>query len=377
MTRRPIITAFIATLTFLTTVSVGLISEGGLSASLFQDWFGQKVEPVQTTILAPILRLNPDEIELSNSYVLDENVILGKQGEWTYCDYSAPLDADYSVEFKSVSITEDIAGGEEFEVTFEFENTGTARVFSSNSGCEDMAVLNLGTQMEQDRKSLFGKVANRVDGWTASNRIKMEDAYADPGDTFRVSFVSRAPEGDNLYREWFQPVVEWISWVGEPILVDIQVGEVTDQMLDDISFAHTLSIDAKSLEGLERNLEVELGTQTMHAKIGDHKVWSFTISSGAASTPTPTGTYSILNKQELRIGGAAPHYRMPYWQGWRTDGYGLHALPYLETDGGAFWQEALNHIGVPVSHGCVRQLPEEAQELYRFTSIGTSLYIHY
>lgn len=377
MIRRPILTAFVAILTFLTTATVGLVSDGNLSASFFSDIFGSKVEPVQTTILAPILRLNPEEIELSGSYVLEENVIMGKMGKWTYCDYEAPEEPEYAAEFKSLSITEDIEPGDEFEVTFEFENTGNARVFASNSGCQDVKVLNLGTQHSVDRNSTFGTVSNRVSGWLAANRVKMTEAYADPGETFHVTFVSVAPEGDNLYREWFQPVVEWVGWLDEPISVDIEVGEATEQMIDDISFAHTLSIDAASLEGLERNLEVELGTQTMHAKVGDHKVWSFTISSGAAETPTPTGTYSILNKQELRIGGAYPHYRMPYWQGWRTDGYGLHALPYLETDGGAFWQEALDHIGIPVSHGCVRQLPDEAEELYRFTDIGTSLYIHY
>lgn len=377
MLRRPILTALVATLTFLTTVTAGLVSEGTLKASLFQDLFGEKAEPLHATILAPILRLDPKEVELADTYVLDSNVIVGKTGEWTYCDYVTPADATYSAAFKSVSMTEGIVPGEEFEVNLEFENTGTARVYASDNGCDGMTILNLGTQLEMDRWSVFGKDLSRVDGWISPNRVQMDEPYADPGETFHIKFVSVAPEGDNVYREWFQPVVENVSWVDEPVAVDIAVGNPTEQMLDDISFAHSVSIDAGKLVDLERNLETELGTQTMHVKIGDYKLWTFKVSSGKASTPTPTGHYSILNKQELRIGGESPHYRMPYWQGWRKDGYGLHALPYLASDGGAFWQEAYGHIGTPVSHGCIRQLPEDAAELYRFTSIGTPVYVHY
>ena len=100
-------------------------------------------------------------------------------------------------------------------------------------------------------------------------------------------------------------------------------------------------------------------------------------STGAYDTPTPRGNYKILNKQELRIGGAAPHYRMPFWQGWRTDGYGIHGLPYLgANDGGWFWKEAENHIGIPVSHGCIRTPDRDAETLHGFTVIGTPMFIY-
>jgi len=115
----------------------------------------------------------------------------------------------------------------------------------------------------------------------------------------------------------------------------------------------------------------------MYLKVGEEAVYQMTISSGASETPTPTGTWSVLNKQELRIGGAWPHYRMPYWQGFTSWGHGLHALPYLESDGGVFWSEALTHIGIPVSHGCIRMLPDDAVTVYEFSDVGTSLYIHH
>ena len=97
----------------------------------------------------------------------------------------------------------------------------------------------------------------------------------------------------------------------------------------------------------------------------------FRVSSGAAKTPTPVGETSITLKQETRIGGKSPHYIMPKFMWFRTGGYGFHALPSLKTDGGFFWTEARNHIGIPVSHGCIRLLPEDADFLYDFADIGT------
>ena len=67
---------------------------------------------------------------------------------------------------------------------------------------------------------------------------------------------------------------------------------------------------------------------------------------------------------------------MLYFQLFTWRGHGLHALPYLMNDGGVFWKEALSDIGKPVSHGCVRQLPEDAITLYNFTSVGTPIWIH-
>ena len=204
----------------------------------------------------------------------------------------------------------------------------------------------------------------------------MSENYADPGETFNVAFQSMAPEGDNIYKEFFQPVIEGQAWLDSPFGVEIKVGNPTETMTDNMNYVESLSIDAASLEGLARNLEIDISEQRMFAKFGDYKVWEMKISSGASDTPTPRGTYSIMSKQELRVGGKAPHYRMPYFMMWRGDGYGIHALPYLGSDGGAFWSEALDHIGRPVSHGCIRTLPEDAEKVYEFSSVGTELNIH-
>jgi hypothetical protein len=380
MIKRPILTIMLAALTFVATMTASVMNDDNMKASILDDvvnLFESDAEPLKGSIFTPLLRLDPGDLTFETmDLILDDHVVLGKYGEWTYCQYEAPEEVEYGVEFVSATVDEEIEGGGVFLVDFELKNTGNVRLFGEDAGCEDFYPLNLGTQNEMDRASQFGKNNADISGWLSSNRVKIVEDYVDPGETFHAKFQSVAPVGDDVHREWFQPVVEWTAWVGEPFYVDIVVDSPTETMLDNISFAHSVSISASELEGLERSLEIDLSDQMMFAKMGETTVWSFMISSGAYDTPTPRGNYQVLNKQELRIGGASPHYRMPYWQGWRVDGYGLHALPYLANDNGAFWSEALDHIGIPVSHGCIRQLPDDAQRLYEFTDIGTPLYVH-
>lgn len=111
----------------------------------------------------------------------------------------------------------------------------------------------------------------------------------------------------------------------------------------------------------------------MYIKIGDQLIRTFPVSTGKASTPTPRGHYAIKLKQEVRVGGEAPHYIMPKFQLFRGGGYGIHAIPSLANDRGVFWKEALNHIGSARSHGCIRLLPDDAEFAYNFTDIGTKL----
>lgn len=107
-------------------------------------------------------------------------------------------------------------------------------------------------------------------------------------------------------------------------------------------------------------------------------VKTYQISSGAPATPTPRGEFQIYKKEDLRVSGQAVPYRMPKYMSFtKNSAFGLHSLPYLgvsaETSG--FWSEALSHIGVPVSHGCVRFLPEEANEIYEWADIGIPVFI--
>lgn len=374
MIKRPILSAIFAALLFVS--SIKILNTEHVKVS----FLGSKLEPLNGIMLAHIVRVNPessggDALEATS---LEDEIMIGKAGEWSYCDYAIPSEPSYDVEFVSSTIDEEIVPGEMFMVSMTFKNTGNVRLFSANSDCTEVPILNLGTQGSQDRESIFGYTSKAISGWTNARRIAMQNDYVEPGEEFQIMFQSMVPEGDNIYREYFQPVVENVAWIGDIFSIDVEVGKPTESMVSNMSFVKDqMSLAASDIESLERNFLIDLSDQKMYIRFGEKSVWSIQISSGASATPTPVGSFPISLKQELRVGGKWPHYRMPYFMMWRSDGYGIHALPYLANDGGSFWTEAREHIGIPVSHGCVRTLPEDAVIIYEFASIGTKVNIQY
>lgn len=375
MSKRPVITALLAAITFVATM--GFVNSEHVQVNLF----GKALEPVSGIILAHGVRVDPAVYEKDpvGAIAMGEATFVGKLGRWSYCDYNLPENPEYKVELIATDIDENIQAGQVFRVSMTFKNTGNARLFSSKSDCSNgMPIFNVGTANSQDRQSVFGSSSTAMSGWTSPTRIKMQNDYIDPEQDFTVMFQSIAPEGDNIYKEWFQPVVENVAWISVPFGVEIIVGKPSEGMIDNMSYVKdAISIAASSLEGKERIVDIDLSEQKMRAVFGDIAVWTMPISSGQpVKYPTPTGSFKISSKQELRIGGEYPHYRMPYFMMWRKDGYGIHSLPYLANDGGTFWTEAREHIGKPVSHGCVRVLPEDASVIYAFSSIGTQVIVH-
>ena len=301
----------------------------------------------------------------------DENVIYvsAKEGVKSVCLYTPPTDATYGGEIASVTISDLITPGEEFTATVMVKNTGTAAWFSFDSGCNNQVYVNLGTWNTQDRSSIFGQGSSVVDGWISDSRVVMSEEIVYPGETATFEFKSIAPAADAWYKEYFAPVAENVRWFDEAVaeinIVANSSGTLDTSLLDIVS----TSTNSTLLTG-EKWIGADLSDQMMYLHVGDTVIREFQISSGKASTPTPTGSYSILNKQELRVGGEWPHYSMPNWMAFTSVGHGIHALPYLANDGGAFWYEALEHIGTPVSHGCIRVLPEEAKIVYAFGEVG-------
>jgi len=158
--------------------------------------------------------------------------------------------------------------------------------------------------------------------------------------------------------------------------VDIYVGDYSEE-LDKALFYLRKSAPASAIDLSEVPvIDVSLKDQRVRFKVGEFVAREYLASTGAKKTPTPKGTFPIVQKQELRIGTAKPHYRMPMFVRFTAQGAGFHALPYLANDRGVFWNEALNHIGRPVSHGCVRLLPDDATELFEAVELGMNVVIH-
>lgn len=287
----------------------------------------------------------------------------------------------YDGKFLSIHQDEVVVPGQVFKVDVYMQNTGNTPWFSKDSGCASGAIVNLGTEKARDRVSPFyNNLQNMQSNWISSNRVKMASKRVEPGSIAIFSFVAWAPEEEGIYREFFAPVAEGVQWIGGDAVfaTDINVGgvvpnEVQSKYLQYIEYSTNLT--NLDLSG-EKNIDVSLSQQKMWIKIGETVIRTFQVSTGKSATPTPRGEYSIMLKQEVRVGGKAPHYIMPKFQMFKAGGYGIHALPSLANDKGVFWNEALNHIGSARSHGCIRLLPADAEFAFNFTEVGTKMKVH-
>lgn len=117
-------------------------------------------------------------------------------------------------------------------------------------------------------------------------------------------------------------------------------------------------------------IDVDLAAQKLCRVEGPSILDCFTVSSGKPSTPTVLGTFAIQNKNPRAWSSEYGLY-MPWWQAFHGP-YGLHELP--EWPGGK--KEGENHLGTPVSHGCVRMGVGTAEMVYNWTDIGTPVYVH-
>jgi len=132
-------------------------------------------------------------------------------------------------------------------------------------------------------------------------------------------------------------------------------------------------IEAEYTPGLYggKYIEVDLSSQTLYQFEGETMVGKHSVSTGKWSTPTPIGTYTINNKDPRAYSSTYDLY-MPYWMAFIGSKYGIHELP--EWANGS--KEGANHIGTPVSHGCIRLGVGDAGEVYDWTEIGTTVVIH-
>lgn len=298
------------------------------------------------------------------------------------CVYQPVEEPKYSASFVSVQSPFKVDPKVAFEVKAFVRNTGNTPWFSANSGCKGPQ-MSLGTDSPRDRVSHILPPNHRQENWEAVNRIKMDQIRVNPGEIASFTFKGVVNKSNDIVKEYYSPVLAGITWIDEAKFpVELISGDGHKDLVEvrkrlEYKVASGSAMDI-NLNG-EKSILVDLSDQKAFLKLDDQVVKEFIISSGAAKTPTPVGEFTIKFKQDVRVGGKAPHYIMPNFQGfggngtWR--GYGFHALPSLKYDNGYFWTEARNHIGIPVSHGCVRMLPEDAVFTYNFTEVGTKVIV--
>ncbi len=122
---------------------------------------------------------------------------------------------------------------------------------------------------------------------------------------------------------------------------------------------------------LWKYIDIDLTNNMIYVYEGGRKRFEAVTSDGRPGMATPTGEFKVLRKEENHWSG-----QYGLWMPYSLNFYGsyyIHRLP--EWPGG--YVEGENHLGIDVSHGCVRVGYDEAPVLYNMVEVGTPVIIHY
>lgn len=143
-----------------------------------------------------------------------------------------------------------------------------------------------------------------------------------------------------------------------------------DGFVDGLEIRNGFDPLSKEAKRLTKSIVVDLKKQELYQQLNGVTIRTHTVSTGKPSMPTPKGTFKIANKAE-RAWSRAYGLWMPYWMGISGTRAGFHELP--EWPNG--YKEGANHLGTPVSHGCIRLGIGAAKILYDWTQVGTKIII--
>src|SRR6516165_9065900 len=105
---------------------------------------------------------------------------------------------------------------------------------------------------------------------------------------------------------------------------------------------------------------VSINQQKLHVYSDGAHVADTSVATGVPHLPTPTGVFSVIQKQVFHRSNIYSGAPMPFMQRITWSGVALH--------------EGEN-IGHPASHGCIRMPGEFAARLYKFTRIGARVIV--
>ncbi|MDP1709572.1 MAG: L,D-transpeptidase, partial [Candidatus Komeilibacteria bacterium] len=115
----------------------------------------------------------------------------------------------------------------------------------------------------------------------------------------------------------------------------------------------------------EKIIIIDLSEQKLSYYQDGLRIATNRVSTGRWGFSTPIGEFKVQNKVPRAYSRAYGLY-MPYWMAFYRGQYGLHELP--EWPNG--YKEGENHLGTPVSHGCIRLGVGPAKKLYDWAEVG-------
>lgn len=173
-------------------------------------------------------------------------------------------------------------------------------------------------------------------------------------------YIKHAQEKDTNYKKIYQSNFETLPPTPE---------EWEKDFILRLAQARRLTLP-KIIEG--KYIDINIDTQILSTFENGKLIDSYLISSGKKGMWTPTGTFKVHNKHPRAFSRTYGLY-MPYWMAFVGSGkFGIHELP--EWPGG--YKEGANHLGIPVSHGCVRLGVGAAKAVYEWAEVGTPIVIY-
>ena len=116
-----------------------------------------------------------------------------------------------------------------------------------------------------------------------------------------------------------------------------------------------------------KKIQIDLSEQKLYLFENEEQRGEFLVSTGKPGMDTPVGEFKIYEKRERAWSRMAGLW-MPYWMMIEPNkGIGIHELP--EWPNG--YKEGVDHLGTPVSHGCIRLGIGVAEEVYGWAEVGT------
>jgi hypothetical protein len=116
-------------------------------------------------------------------------------------------------------------------------------------------------------------------------------------------------------------------------------------------------------------IKIDIKNQKLRYYLGNVALGEFLVSSGVGNT-SPKGMHTITNKSPKAW---SPYgLWMPFWLGLDNGRVGIHELPVWPNG----YREGENHLGKPVSHGCIRLGIGPAEKIYNWAENGTKVLIN-
>jgi hypothetical protein len=240
----------------------------------------------------------------------------------------------------------------------------------------DLVLASVFSTGDQNRVSRWAN-----ESWETNTRIRpiATEGEVRPGEIAAFSFSLTAPKHPGLYKEYFQPLLNEEKPLSGKLI----------QLTFEIKGGKPIqSTDAKELR-------IFRGSQTAVLVEDGFIVAEMPVSTGASGHTTPAGYYTVMNHIPDAYSSEYSLW-MPNWMGLTSpqhgfQGYGMHSLPYWRVNaakyeegaiypGGRLYTEGrlyegFSHLGVPVSHGCIRFGIYESGVVYNWAPNGTPVIV--